>query len=234
MCQPQFSARNADEVVDETWSRWRVVDNYDAPTHSRPICAMSLVVTVAMAASCWSPARPATVARNRLGTVRTARPRPSRQLVPRFGIVRRGQLQVPTCVIAAGTTMQQHASRGQALARRVEVRRFAHLLWWLGDLSDPLDPGDVRQDDVDVHVVLAFFLKHPAPVSFVPSNTPHRNVHLDLTTTADDRDDEIERLLGLRARRADVGQTGAESWDVLANPEGNEFCVVRPKTTLVE
>jgi hypothetical protein len=32
----------------------------------------------------------------------------------------------------------------------------------------------------------------------------------------------------------DVGQTGQESWDVLADPEGNEFCVVRPKATLVD
>jgi hypothetical protein len=58
-------------------------------------------------------------------------------------------------------------------------------------------------------------------------------VHLDLTTTDGDRDAEIERLIGLGARRADVGQTGDESWDVLADPEGNEFCVVRPKASLV-
>ena len=57
-------------------------------------------------------------------------------------------------------------------------------------------------------------------------------VHLDLTTEAQDRDTEIERLLALGARRVDIGQTGAESWTVLADPEGNEFCVVRPKTTL--
>ena len=59
-------------------------------------------------------------------------------------------------------------------------------------------------------------------------------VHLDLTTTADDRDSEISRLIGLGARQVDVGQTGRESWDVLADPEGNEFCVVRPKGTLVD
>jgi predicted enzyme related to lactoylglutathione lyase len=58
-------------------------------------------------------------------------------------------------------------------------------------------------------------------------------VHLDLTTTAEDRDQEIDRLLDLGARRVDIGQTGAESWTVLADPEGNEFCVVRPKETLI-
>ncbi len=36
----------------------------------------------------------------------------------------------------------------------------------------------------------------------------------------------------LGARQVDIGQTGAESWTVLADPEGDEFCVVRPKETL--
>jgi hypothetical protein len=64
--------------------------------------------------------------------------------------------------------------------------------------------------------------------------TIKKRVHLDLTTGADDRDAEIERLLRLGARRVNIGQTGDESWTVLADPEGNEFCVVRPKTTLIE
>jgi glyoxalase superfamily protein len=38
----------------------------------------------------------------------------------------------------------------------------------------------------------------------------------------------------LGARRVNIGQTGDESWTVLADPEGNEFCVVRPKSTLIE
>jgi predicted enzyme related to lactoylglutathione lyase len=58
-------------------------------------------------------------------------------------------------------------------------------------------------------------------------------VHIDLTSSAADRDQEIERLLALGARRVDIGQTGSESWTVLADPEGNEFCVVRPKETLI-
>jgi hypothetical protein len=38
---------------------------------------------------------------------------------------------------------------------------------------------------------------------------------------------ELERLLALGARPADVGQTGEEPWHVLADPEGNEFCLLR-------
>jgi predicted enzyme related to lactoylglutathione lyase len=61
-------------------------------------------------------------------------------------------------------------------------------------------------------------------------------VHLDLNPGADasaaDRQAEIQRILDLGAQRVDVGQTGNESWTVLADPEGNEFCVVRPKHSL--
>jgi predicted enzyme related to lactoylglutathione lyase len=72
-------------------------------------------------------------------------------------------------------------------------------------------------------------------ICFMPvtdRKTVKNRVHLDLTTSAADRDDEIERLLALGARPADIGQSGTESWTVLADPEGNEFCVVRPKETL--
>ena len=58
-------------------------------------------------------------------------------------------------------------------------------------------------------------------------------LHLDLTSSAVDRHQEIDRLLALGARRVDIGQSGTESWTVLADPEGNEFCVLRPKLTLV-
>lgn len=76
----------------------------------------------------------------------------------------------------------------------------------------------------------------PVGMCFMPVSdvkTVKNRVHLDLTTGSDDRDAEIERLLALGARRVDIGQTGTESWTVLADPEGNEFCVVRPKTTLI-
>ncbi|WP_329193018.1 MULTISPECIES: VOC family protein [unclassified Streptomyces] len=51
-------------------------------------------------------------------------------------------------------------------------------------------------------------------------------LHIDVNATDRDQDAELERLLGLGARPADVGQTGEESWHVLADPEGNEFCLL--------
>ena len=52
-------------------------------------------------------------------------------------------------------------------------------------------------------------------------------LHLDLSPIDRSRDEEVDRLLALGATHADVGQTGEESWVVLADPEGNEFCVLR-------
>jgi len=85
-------------------------------------------------------------------------------------------------------------------------------------------------------VVVGPSVEAPVGLCFMPvpdTKTVKNRLHLDLTTAAEDRDAEIARLLALGARRVDVGQTGEESWTVLADPEGNEFCVVRLKATLV-
>lgn len=63
-----------------------------------------------------------------------------------------------------------------------------------------------------------------------PSTDPRRGklrLHIDVNPLDRDQDAELERLLALGARQADVGQTGEESWHVLADPEGNEFCLLR-------
>ncbi|GAB7042736.1 MULTISPECIES: VOC family protein [Catenuloplanes] len=53
--------------------------------------------------------------------------------------------------------------------------------------------------------------------------------HPDLRpATGSTVDQEVERLIALGATRADVGQKGDEPFEVLADPEGNEFCVLHP------
>jgi predicted enzyme related to lactoylglutathione lyase len=49
-------------------------------------------------------------------------------------------------------------------------------------------------------------------------------LHIDLRP--DDRDAEVARAEAMGARRVDVGQ-GEQTWVVLADPEGNEFCILR-------
>ena len=86
-------------------------------------------------------------------------------------------------------------------------------------------------------IVIGPDVNAPVGICLMPvtdTKTVKNRVHLDLTTEADDRDAEISRLEALGAARVAIGQTGSESWTVLADPEGNEFCVVRPKASLIQ
>jgi predicted enzyme related to lactoylglutathione lyase len=69
----------------------------------------------------------------------------------------------------------------------------------------------------------------PPPVLvFVPvpeAKTVKNRVHIDVNPTGVDQAEELERLLSLGAKRVDIGQ-GDVPWVVLADPEGNEFCLL--------
>jgi Glyoxalase-like domain len=90
--------------------------------------------------------------------------------------------------------------------------------WWATALewsSEVTEDGDV-------------LLRAPAGPNWlflaVPDSKVVKNrIHFDFTP--DDQQVEVDRLIGLGARRVDIGQ-GEQSWVVLADPEGNEFCVL--------
>ncbi len=80
--------------------------------------------------------------------------------------------------------------------------------------------------------------KGPVPVLdfiAVPDPTPgRRRLHLDVNATDRDQAAELERLLELGATRVDVGQGPTSedmTWHVLADPEGNEFCLLRSRVS---
>ncbi|RSN55115.1 glyoxalase [Amycolatopsis sp. WAC 04182] len=52
-------------------------------------------------------------------------------------------------------------------------------------------------------------------------------VHFEICPIDCDQQTELERLLALGASKTDVGQGDGRSWVVLADPEGNEFCLTR-------
>jgi hypothetical protein len=75
--------------------------------------------------------------------------------------------------------------------------------------------------------------KGPVPtLLFAPvaHPTPGKlRLHLDLNATDRDQDAELARLLALGATPVDVGQgplSDTMTWHVLADPEGNEFCLL--------
>jgi predicted enzyme related to lactoylglutathione lyase len=65
-----------------------------------------------------------------------------------------------------------------------------------------------------------------------PAKEVKNRLHIDLDP--DDQEAEIHRLVALGARRIDVGQPADVPWVVLADPEGNEFCVLSPHRSLIE
>jgi hypothetical protein len=88
-----------------------------------------------------------------------------------------------------------------------------------------------EEDEVEIGPEAGF--GGPAPTlvfgRVAEPKTGKLRLHIDLSPTDRDQDDELQRLLDLGARRADVGQTGEESWRVLQDPEGNEFCLLRKR-----
>lgn len=83
--------------------------------------------------------------------------------------------------------------------------------------SAPPDAEDIRDAPVPPTIVFAL----------VPeSKTVKNRLHIDVSPIDSDQVTEVERLLSLGAHHVDVGQ-GEQSWVVLADPEGNEFCVLR-------
>ncbi len=94
--------------------------------------------------------------------------------------------------------------------------------WWSKVLGWPSDVDD------DGDVVL-----HAPPGAgpnwlfiAVPDDKVVKNrIHLDFRP--DDQQAEVDRVIGLGARHVDIGQ-GEQSWVVLADPEGNEFCILAP------
>ena len=110
-------------------------------------------------------------------------------------------------------------------------------LEWEQTIVDALDPGElgkwwqdalgwvVVNDDPEEFEIRAAPERLPGLLFVrVPDHKTFKNrLHLDFRPN--DRDAEVERLLELGATRVDVGQ-GEQSWTVLADPEGNEFCVL--------
>jgi len=97
--------------------------------------------------------------------------------------------------------------------------------FWAAALGVPLPEADA---DGDYELAppgggpVLLFLHVPEPKSV------KNRLHIDLSPTGgpSEQQAEVQRLLGLGATRLDIGQ-GEASWVVLADPEGNEFCVLR-------
>ena len=99
------------------------------------------------------------------------------------------------------------------------ARFWASALRWEVDETDD-EIGLVPTDDTSFGILF-----EPVPEQKVNKN----RIHLDLTSTSiDDQKELVETLVELGACHVDVGQTSDDAHVVLADPEGNEFCIIEP------
>lgn len=100
---------------------------------------------------------------------------------------------------------------------------WAEVLGWHVTDEGPIETGVEPRPDNPIRGVVPdlLFIKVPE------GKTLKNRLHLDLRP--DNQDHEVERLLGMGASRVDIGQTPDPNctWVVMADPEGNEFCVLR-------
>jgi len=95
------------------------------------------------------------------------------------------------------------------------------LRWRVGEETDEVVsvvPTDGTRFQLD-------FGRVPEPKEAWPNR-----LHIDLTTTSlDDQRETVERLIELGGRPIDIGQSPDDKHVVLADPEGNELCVLTPR-----
>jgi Glyoxalase-like domain len=103
----------------------------------------------------------------------------------------------------------------------VQPERIAR--WW----ADVLDYKITDEDETGVEITgptgsgpTLVFLRVPETKSI------KNRLHIDVSPTDRDQEQELRRLLELGAERADVGQGDDVGWVVLRDPEGNEFCLL--------
>jgi hypothetical protein len=103
-----------------------------------------------------------------------------------------------------------------------EPRRLAE--FWSGVL-------DYKATDEDDGVYLEDPSGSGPGILFVKvpeKKTVKNRLHIDVSPRDREQDEEIERIRALGAKPIDIGQ-GEQTWAVMADPEGNEFCVLRTR-----
>jgi len=106
---------------------------------------------------------------------------------------------------------------------------YQQSVWWaelLGYHEDPEDPNLPGHEEC---MISSADGSHRILFIDVPDAKQARNrVHLDLQAVDRRRDEEVERVLALGATLVDdLRKPDGTGWAVLADPEGNEFCVLR-------
>ena len=113
---------------------------------------------------------------------------------------------------------------------------YAQSVWWgrlLGMSEDPQDPNEPGHEECMIFSpdgrTRVLFIEVPE------AKTIKNRIHFDLRPTDGTREEEMERLVGLGATVvADRRRPDGSGWFTLADPEGNEFCILRGDSEIAE
>ena len=111
---------------------------------------------------------------------------------------------------------------------------YEQSLFWCAVLGYTEDPDDPNEPGHDECLILSRDRSVQVLFIEVPEAKQVKNrIHLDLRPTDRTRDEEVERVLALGATMVDDRRTpDGKGWAVLADPEGNEFCLLRSDAEL--
>jgi glyoxalase superfamily protein len=136
----------------------------------------------------------------------------------RYGVDRRGE----ACDDAGVTSFISHTTvdchNAYTLSR-----------WWQGVLDYVEDPEDPNEPGHEECMIFSRDGKHRLLFIEVPDAKQVKNrIHFDLRPAEGSRDEELARLIELGATTvADMRNPDGTGWVVLADPDGNEFCILR-------
>ena len=111
---------------------------------------------------------------------------------------------------------------------------YAQSRWWQAVLDYREDPDDPNEPGHEECMIYSADGRHRLLFIEVPDLKQVKNrIHLDLRPSDGTRDAEVNRLIALGATVADdLRKPDGTGWVVLADPEGNEFCILRSQAEL--
>jgi hypothetical protein len=113
---------------------------------------------------------------------------------------------------------------------------FALSRWWQTVLDYTDDPDDPNEPGHDECLIISRDGRHRLLFIEVAETKQVKNrIHFDLRPADGTRDTELARLISLGATEVgDLRNPDGTGWVVLADPEGNEFCILRSEAELAE
>jgi len=134
----------------------------------------------------------------------------------------RGQLPAGRPIVAIMTALISHTSFDSLDAYAMSVF-WGKVLGFTDDPDDPNEPGDE-----ECLILSADGAQRLLFIEVPDAKQVKNRLHLDLMPAEGTRDEELQRLVGLGARTVDDRRRqDGSGWVVLADPEGNEFCILR-------